>query len=94
MLVRESISFERGSDPKKTLGIGEENLPFDIWKKLLMEELIKAVIKDGRRRIDAETIMGIAELFKWDEQAYSEKMKTKYAAEIINTAFTAFKKKY
>ena len=73
MLVRESISFQRGQDPKKTLGIGEEHLPYKIWKELFYEALTKKLLDENFDNKDIPMFLKTVELLDWTKNIHNEK---------------------
>jgi hypothetical protein len=47
MLVRESISFERGVDPKVSLGIGEYNFSYEQWEYYVKKVLLRYIVSSS-----------------------------------------------
>ena len=80
MLVKETISFQRGLDPKKVLGIGEHNLSFDKWKDLVFNALNKYFDEFDF----VEAIMDYAKYNNIDKEIYNKNYSiAKSAQEIL-----------
>jgi hypothetical protein len=79
--IKESISFERGLNPKKALGIGKQHIPFDTWRKLVSEALLKHVDDEDY----VEAIMDFAEYWGEDKIIYKRNYSSiaRYAQEIM-----------
>jgi hypothetical protein len=60
MLVREFISFERGANPKKVLGIGDNII---VYRQLILEELEK-LRKKYKIELEVEILIDKKDIFQ------------------------------
>ena len=73
MLVRESLDFKRGVDPKSSIGIGLEKVIKDWWKStkryITEDSLIHEILVDGNLDEDTKekwVLFLISKLYSWD----------------------------